>query len=218
MFAQARRDNRASIVTDKYTNFAELKQNETEDEDYAILYRGLDSNIAIMAPHGGGIEPGTIDIGDAIAGNDYTFYGFKGLKTSGNRVLHINSRNFDEPVALKAAHNADIVISIHGAKGKCEMVHVGGVHRELKQHMVDTLKFAGFDAVNSETPGLGGTKPDNLCNRCKTGQGVQLEISKGLRASLFDNFDHRSLRKKRTVFYKFVNTLQEVLIMFSGNT
>jgi phage replication-related protein YjqB (UPF0714/DUF867 family) len=35
---------------DKYTNIAELKQNEREDEDYTILYRELPSKITIMAP------------------------------------------------------------------------------------------------------------------------------------------------------------------------
>ena len=59
---------------DKYTNIAELKQNEREDEDYTILYRELTSKIAIMAPHGGGIEPGTIDIADNLAGCDFAFY------------------------------------------------------------------------------------------------------------------------------------------------
>jgi phage replication-related protein YjqB (UPF0714/DUF867 family) len=59
---------------DKYTNIAELKQNEREDEDYTILYRELPSKITIMAPRGGGIEPGTIDIADYLAGCEYTFY------------------------------------------------------------------------------------------------------------------------------------------------
>ena len=65
-----------------YTNFGELVQNEKADEDYTILYREVDSQVAIIAPHGGGIEPGTIDIADAIAGCDFTFYAFKGLKKS----------------------------------------------------------------------------------------------------------------------------------------
>ena len=94
---------------DKYTNIAELKQNEIEDEDYTILYRELPSKIAIMAPHGGGIEPGTIDIADYLAGCDYTFYAFKGLKKAGNKILHISSNTFDEPIALRVAQNADII-------------------------------------------------------------------------------------------------------------
>jgi phage replication-related protein YjqB (UPF0714/DUF867 family) len=57
---------------DKYTNIGELKRNENDGEDYTILYREVPSKIAIMAPHGGGIEP--IDIADYLAGCDYTFY------------------------------------------------------------------------------------------------------------------------------------------------
>ncbi|MDY6863080.1 MAG: poly-gamma-glutamate hydrolase family protein [Thermodesulfobacteriota bacterium] len=199
---------------DKYTNIAELKQNEREDEDYTILYREIPSKITIMAPHGGGIEPGTIDIADYLAGCDYTFYAFKGLKKSGNNILHINSNIFDEPIALKAAQNADIVISIHGDKDKSEVVHIGGTNLKLKQIIMNALSLAGFDARISEIPGLRGMKPENLCNRCKTGKGVQLEISRGLRETLFDNLGHRSLRKKTIVFYQFVNVLKEALLLF----
>ena len=201
---------------DKYTTYAELKQSEIEDKDFTILYRDLSSKIAIIAPHGGGIEPGTIDIADELAGCEYTFYGFKGLKKDGNSTLHINSNTFDEPIALKAAHEADIVISIHGAKDKSEMVHIGGINSELKQVVMHTLKSAGFNATISERPGLRGIKPENICNRCKTKKGVQLEISRGLRETLFDNLAHLSLRKKTIVFYQFVNTLREALKLFCG--
>jgi phage replication-related protein YjqB (UPF0714/DUF867 family) len=51
-----------------------LKRNENDGEDYTILYGEVPSKIAIMAFHGGGIEPGTIDIADYLAGCDYTFY------------------------------------------------------------------------------------------------------------------------------------------------
>ena len=199
---------------DKYRNIAELKQNEREDEDYTILYRELPSKITIMAPHGGGIEPGTIDIADYLAGCDYTFYAFKGLKKTGNKILHVNSNTFDEPIALKAAKNADIVISIHGAKQKSKFVHIGGTNQELKQIIMDALRLAGFDAMISEIPGLRGMKPENICNRCKTGKGVQLELSRGLRETLFDNLGHRSLRKKTIIFYQFVNVLKEALLLF----
>jgi len=199
---------------DKYTKYADLKRYEIEDSDYTILYRELGSKFTIMAPHGGGIEPGTIDIADELAGSDYTFYAFKGLKKSGNSTLHINSNAFNEPIALKVAQNADIVISIHGAKDKSEIVYVGGTNQELKQHISYALRLAGFDATISEIPGLRGIKPENICNRCKTGKGVQLELSRGLREKLFDNLGHRSLRKKTVVFYTFVNTLREALRLF----
>jgi len=199
---------------DKYKTYGELKQNEKEDEDYTILYREGGSNITIMAPHGGGIEPGTIDIADELAGCDYTFYAFKGLRKAGNDILHINSNTFDEPIALKAAQNSDIVISIHGAKDKSNMVHIGGTNQELKNNIMHALWFAGFDAAICEKPGLRGIKPENICNRCRTGKGVQLELSRGLRETLFDNLGHRALRKKTIVFYKFVNTLKGALLSF----
>ena len=201
---------------DKYTTFTELKRSEIEDKDYTILFRDLSSKIAIIAPHGGGIEPGTIDIADAIAGCDYTFYGFKGLKKAGNSVLHINSNNFDEPIALKAVQNIDIVISIHGSKDKTEMVCVGGADSELKRIIINTLKDAGFDAEICMKPGLKGVNPGNICNRCRTKKGVQLELSRGLRETLFENLSNRSLRKKTIVFYQFVNTLREALSLFCG--
>ena len=201
---------------DRYANYADLKQNQIEDEDYTILYRDLSSKITIMAPHGGGIEPGTIDIADELAGCEYTFYAFKGLKRVGNRILHINSNFFDEPIALKAAQKADIVISVHGAKDKFEMVYIGGTNSELKQIILHTLKSAGFNTEISEKPGLRGIKPENICNRCKTKKGVQLELSRGIRETLFVNLYHRSLRKKTIRFYQFVNTLREALNSFGG--
>lgn len=43
------------------------------------------------APHGGGIEPGTSEIADAIGGERGSFYTFGGLKSSGTADLHITS-------------------------------------------------------------------------------------------------------------------------------
>ncbi len=67
-------------MPDQYRNYAQLSQNERQDVDYTIFHREGPSSIAVMAPHGGGIEPGTIDIADSMAGCDHTFYAFKGLK------------------------------------------------------------------------------------------------------------------------------------------
>jgi len=201
-------------MMDKYADFTELEQNEREGEDYAILYRKADAKVAIMALHGGGIESGTIDITDAIAGSEYTFYAFKGVKKTGNKVLHINSTRYDEPIGLETSKNAFIVISIHGCRDKNELVFIGGKNEELKQKIIYALRTAGFRAVISEVPGLRGISPENICNRCKSGKGVQLEISRGLREKMFISIDRRSLRKKTEVFYKFVNTIKEVILFF----
>ena len=126
-------------MPDKYTNYDELSQNERQNVDYAIFHRGANSQIAVMAPHGGGIEPGTIDIADAMAGCDHTFYSFKALKKSGNKILHITSNRFDEPLGIQVAQKALTVISVHGSRFRTETVHIGGRNQHLKQKIMHEL-------------------------------------------------------------------------------
>jgi len=96
------------------------------------------------------------------------------------------------------------------------MAYIGGTNQELIQIIIQALRSGGFDATISDTPGLRGIKPENICNRCQTKKGVQIELSRGLRETLFDNLGHRSLRSKTTVFYQFVNILKEALLLFLG--
>lgn len=202
---------------DTYKDFAALAENEREGEDYRIICRQRDSRIAVMAPHGGGIEPGTLDIADALAGSEYSFYTFKGMKKKGNEILHLTSNRFDEPIGLTISKNAMIVVSIHGNHDKGEMVFIGGRNRALKEKIVHALTIAGFPASICDEPGLRGIKPENICNRCTSGEGVQLEISRGLRGKMFEHFDYRSRRKKTNVFYSFVDTIKRVLLSIEGN-
>jgi phage replication-related protein YjqB (UPF0714/DUF867 family) len=196
---------------DRYTSYAELARGEKRDVDYTIIHREAASDLAVMAPHGGGIEPGTVDVADAVAAGDHTFYAFKGLKARGNAVLHINSNRFDEPVGVQAAAAARVAVTIHGSRDMEAVVHVGGKNRVLKERIVAALNRAGFQAAICETPGLRGIQAQNICNRCRSGAGVQLEISRGMREKLFENLHHRSLRKKTVLFYRFVEALREVL-------
>jgi phage replication-related protein YjqB (UPF0714/DUF867 family) len=71
-----------------------------------------------MAPHGGKIEPGTAEIAEAVAGDDYSFYCFEGIKADGNGVLHIRSHLFAEPRAMEAVESAEIVVTVHGHAGR----------------------------------------------------------------------------------------------------
>jgi phage replication-related protein YjqB (UPF0714/DUF867 family) len=45
----------------KYKNYEDLKQHEREGEDYVVILWENDSRIAVIAPHGGGIEPVTVE-------------------------------------------------------------------------------------------------------------------------------------------------------------
>ena len=164
-----------------YRSFKELVNCEVEGQDYRIRVELRDPRILIMAPHGGRIEPTTSGIAETIAGMEYSFYSFEGLKANGNSVLHLESRLFDEPRALKAVERADVVITVHGQiDQKDEFVMMGGLHATLRSEMERQLEESGFQ---SRPPGEGlmGTDPRNICNRGKLGQGVQMEISRKIR-------------------------------------
>jgi len=196
---------------DRYANYDDLKRHEIKGEDYIILSRKGNSRIAVIAPHGGGIEPGTLDIADFLAGAVHTFYAFKGIKKKGNAVLHISSTRFDEPEGITIAENAEIVVSIHGYHEKGDLIFVGGRNQNLKEKICYVLEKAGFITEVSEKEGLHARHPENICNRCLSGEGVQLEISRGLREKMFDNLERRTLRKRTQLFFSFVETLKEAL-------
>ena len=84
---------------DDYWSFTELAKNERE-QDYKVFSRPRGSEVIIIAPHGGGIEPGTSEIAEAIAGDNFSLYCFEGLKANCNKILHIKSINFDEPKCI----------------------------------------------------------------------------------------------------------------------
>ena len=197
---------------DKYFNFAELKKYEEEGEDYIVRYRYADSDTAIMAPHGGGIEPGTHDIADEVAGKDFLFYSFSGIKKRGNSILHISSTRFDEPLAMETARKAFTVITLHGCRGKGEIVYTGGKNNKLRSGLSIKLAEAGFKVEHSQDDELKGKSDYNICNRCRSGKGVQLEISMGLRQKMFDDRDCFYGAARTEIFYKFVDALREVFL------
>jgi phage replication-related protein YjqB (UPF0714/DUF867 family) len=104
--AQARRQ-------DRYPNFEMLPRAERAD-NFCIDCRRRPSPVAIIAPHGGKIEPGTSIIAAAIAADDYCLYCFEGRKCQGNRYLHITSTHFDEPQCLTLISGCDQVVAVHG--------------------------------------------------------------------------------------------------------
>jgi phage replication-related protein YjqB (UPF0714/DUF867 family) len=172
-----------------YMSFKELADREVEGQDYQIRIELRDPRVLIMAPHGGKIEPTTAEVAEAIAGRDYCFYGFEGLRADGNSALHIESHLFDEPRALQAVEKADIVITVHGQiDQKEEFVMVGGLHDRLRSRIKQQLEAAGFQ-TRPPTEGLMGTDPQNICNRRKSRQGVQLEVSRRVRDLLRNDKD-----------------------------
>jgi phage replication-related protein YjqB (UPF0714/DUF867 family) len=192
-----------------YTSFAELSTVEKPGLAFRLRVKNRGTSCAIIAPHGGGIEPGTTELAVSIAGWSYSLYTFDGIRTSGNELLHITSTLFDEPRCLQLVRTAEQVLAVHGCQGEEKMVYVGGLHIEWGDQLIASLQDAGFDAVRAVTQFVGG-QPDNICNRTRSGRGVQLEISEGLRRSMFKGLDRNDRMDTRPPFRAFVNAIRRV--------
>jgi phage replication-related protein YjqB (UPF0714/DUF867 family) len=190
----------------RYDSFRTLRLDQKKGVDYNIRIRSGGSGIAVMAIHGGGIEPGTTEIAEAVAGRCHGFYTFSGLKPSGNFCLHITSTRFDEPQGVRLAEKSRTVVVIHGCADPDPVVYIGGRHAVLKQHLRNALQDAGFRV--SETVRFPGVNPDNICNRCGAKRGVQLEISIGLRRLMFGDLKRSQRKQPLPVFYRFVAAVQ----------
>ena len=101
------------VPKDWYTSFAALRAAEPPGE-YRIRAFPRGSAKAVLAPHGGAIEPGTSEIAAAVAGEDLSLYCFEGLKGRVHSRLHITSHLFDEPECLALVAASDRVLAMHG--------------------------------------------------------------------------------------------------------
>ncbi len=198
---------------DRYRNFAHLKNHEIESQDYRIRVRERESGTVILAPHGGRIERGTSQIAQAVAGDEHSFYAFEGLKPDlkSNRSLHITSNHFDEPIALAIVTRAERVIAIHGAKGTQPAIYLGGLEMDLRAQLLKSCRSKGFTARDDPSPTRQGAGPNNICNRGKSGRGVQVELTFGLRKLLFDRSPCGTKWKQNRGFDSFVECFREVL-------
>lgn len=198
---------------DKYKNFEELKKNESP-EDYFICCEQRSLELTVIAPHGGGIEPGTSEIARGIAGNEYSLYTFDGLKNNNNKNLHITSTNFDEPLGLGIVRRSDTVIAIHGCEGNTEFLELGGLDQDLQNKIQLQLVNAGFWIA--EPPIYRKAKdPSNICNRSKNNRGVQIEISKRLRDSMFESNTKKGRLHVTQLYENFVSAIR---LAISENT
>ena len=201
---------------DTYKDFKSLSAVETEGKDFRIWHQKINSPIAIVAPHGGGIEPGTSEIARSIAGDDFSCYLFEGTKNKDNKkYLHITSTNFDEPQGVEMCGNSELVLAIHGARDNDASVYVGGRNEGLKMRTIQNLSNEGFNA-REDTTDHSGRDAKNICNRCRSKKGLQLEISEGLRKKMFSGLARKGLKSTTPVFDNFVASIRSVLREYAG--
>jgi phage replication-related protein YjqB (UPF0714/DUF867 family) len=181
------------MAPDTYMNFADLKAHQVYGVDYSCCLLKRESKFLVAAVHGGGIEPGTSQIAQGVAGVDRSLYLFEGHKSSGNGALHITSHRFDEPHLLRVFDDWGdqlVVMAVHGVSNAASSNHdalVGGRNTRLKELVIQELKAVGMQAADASSvnPGLAGLDPLNICNRGNEAGGVQLEFSRAYRDSLF---------------------------------
>ena len=155
-------------MPDAYQNFAALRRHEFEWIDFRVVVEDRHSPVAIVAPHGGKIEPGTSQIATAIAGNDYSLYCFEGIKRTGNARLHVTSSNFDEHRCLALIATCPIVVTVHGCTGADPATLLGGLDHTLAAAIADALTQAGFTARPAPTRLAGHEPQQHLQPRLKT--------------------------------------------------
>lgn len=196
---------------DRFHSFEGLAYAASECVDYRIRISPTRHRIAVIAPHGGGIEPGTSEVAQAIAGGTLSLYCFEGLKRTWNNLLHITSTRFDEPRCQELIRTTEIVVAVHGCEDEVAKVYVGGLHSQLRAQIIVALAEAGFNVADDDTH-HGGANPRNICNRGLAQRGVQLELSTGLRRRMFSGLSRKRRTKTTAVFSDFTRAVRKVLI------
>ena len=217
----------------------------TEGVDYARRHRRherFDDTLArtddvpkttIIAPHGGGIEPGTSELCLAVAGYHpaglpqipavgvtYDYWMFEGLRDSGNPQLHVTSTGCDDGVAVSLCAGSLNALALHGflprppgMSSGDQVVLAGGGNTILAGDLQEGLRRAGFDARDAGSHGeLNGDARCNIVNRTLLGMGAQLELSRPLRDAMFT--EHTRSRRKHTttpLFWTFVAVCRDAL-------
>ncbi len=186
------------VAHPEYPSFAALAAACHEGRDYIRRrHFQVHSHVAILAPHGGRIEPHTDQIAADIAGADFSLYAFRSLMSREVANLHITSHNFDDPACIGPLSDHPYVVTVHGCRVDGETVLLGGLDTELLADLAEAIRQAGF-AVQTDGHRFPGRHPRNICNRGARSCGVQLELSSLLR---------RSARRM-----EFVEAVREVLV------
>jgi phage replication-related protein YjqB (UPF0714/DUF867 family) len=192
-------------MPDKYNSFSDLAKSETLGRDFLVRLLVRPGATVVIAPHGGGIELGTSELAEAIAGDDFSLYAFEGIKAAGNGDLHITSTRFDEPKCLALVRVSPQAIAIHGEQSEPQTVFLGGLEAETLARLRHSLTASGFRVEIHDNPALQGRNTANICNRGQNSSGIQLELSQGLRRSFFESLSTKYGRQTKTEsFDRFV--------------
>jgi phage replication-related protein YjqB (UPF0714/DUF867 family) len=191
-------------------SYSEILEKYLPGRDFRVEFG--DNNIdrcLLVAPHGGGIEPGTSEILKAVAElGGWAWYEFAGFLRQGNKdALHIKSTYFDEPTFLSLLPRTPFITSFHGAdEAGSAVVYVGGAWKRGREAMITSINGSSkkhgihaTDAVeHAAASTFRGIDKSNITNRGKLGEGVQLEFSREARNLVFPPNASREARGRRS--------------------
>jgi len=159
----------------------------------------------LVAPHGGLIEPGTAEVTFAVARlRKWAYYLFKGQLPRQNwSRLHLSSTCFDEPTLLSLLEQTQFALTVHGeGQEHNRNIYVGGLYAEGRKMLVSNLNAdladLGITACDAfrcrRRAGIAGRSQRNICNRGSRRQGLQVELSRGVRSALFKGLGSEGLK------------------------
>ena len=187
-----------------------LAKGHVPGRDFRVAFGdGKIDRCLMVAPHGGGIEPGTSEIMRAVAQlGDWAWYEFAGFLRQGNKEgLHITSTEFDEPTLAGLLPKAGFVVAFHGASHAHEpVVYVGGKWKLGRELVIESINafstehgVRAADATEHDAAAhLCGLQESNITNRGRLTEGVQIEFSRGARNLLFPPDASREARGRRS--------------------
>ena len=110
------------------------------------------------------------------------------------------------------AASAESVLTVHGCDDEERLVYVGGLDRERMDGITASLRAAGFEVREHHNPEMQGVHARNICNRGRSGRGVQLEISAGLRRTMFKDFTREGTQTTTSDFEAFVAAVRRAIM------
>jgi phage replication-related protein YjqB (UPF0714/DUF867 family) len=186
-----------------------LRRGYLRDRDFRVTFGdGKIEQCLLIAPHGGGIEPGTSEIMKSVSDlGNWAWYEFAGFLREGNKdALHITSTCFDEPTLARLLPQTTFVVAFHGASDANEaVVYVGGKWKLGRETIIRSINAASkdhglraVDAVEIGAAHLSGLDESNITNRGRLAEGVQMEFSKRSRDLMFPPDSKREARGRRS--------------------
>ena len=202
-------------MTEPFSSYSQLVLNTTQEIDYIVDVQQPSQEMALVAIHGGAIEPLTGEIVTAVAEDRYSRYVFDGRRENEIEALRIPLSRYDE-IRLKALLQRSLAaVVIDGSPEKESVVHLGGGNRPLLAHVRAAMEKLGYAPERLTLPGASYT-PSRLYNWPQRG-GVLIELSRGLRQSLLEGpldarFRDAEARNER--FQALVDALQGAIVAY----